>query len=278
MPLQTTISKTFSTPNFWGVAWGGNDLIVGTDWQKHQVCVIRAADGSVVRQFGSQGNRDGQFNYPQYVAIHPHTNTILVTCRNGIQEFSMNGKFVRKIGSVGSGPHQYTKYLQGIAVSRQDGSVYVADQDGNKVVVYAASGAHVRSFGSRGKGQGQFNCPLGIALDEEDNIYVCDYSNNRVQVLSRGGEFLRMFGSHGEQPGQFDRPTQIGMERGGERRVAVRCCNGVQVFGRDGTFVGKLRQFDEKLDLGIPASGFEISDGGRMAVAARNEGMRVTGM
>ena len=46
-------------------------------------------------------------------------------------------------------------------------------------------------WGSEGAGGGQFNDPIGIAVDGLGNVYVADNGNNRVQVFTAGGEFLR---------------------------------------------------------------------------------------
>ena len=39
------------------------------------------------------------------------------------------------------------------------------------------------SFGRRGKEDGEFNYPLGVAVDDSGVVYVCDHSNHRVQLF-----------------------------------------------------------------------------------------------
>ena len=47
-------------------------------------------------------------------------------------------------------------------------------------------------FGSKGKEQGQFNIPQGIAVNDKSRILaVADYNNQRIQMLSFEGDFLR---------------------------------------------------------------------------------------
>ena len=47
-----------------------------------------------------------------------------------------------------------------------------------------SDGAHVRTIGSQGSGNGQFNSPFGgIAIDSDGRIVVADTNNHRVQVL-----------------------------------------------------------------------------------------------
>ena len=47
---------------------------------------------------------------------------------------------------------------------------------------------------SRGTGNGKFNNPGGIAIDDKVNeVYIADISNHRIQVMSLYGKFLRSF-------------------------------------------------------------------------------------
>lgn len=40
------------------------------------------------------------------------------------------------------------------------------------VSVFSHSGEKLRSFGTKGSGQGEFDCPEGVAVDGEGNILV----------------------------------------------------------------------------------------------------------
>ena len=54
-------------------------------------------------------------------------------------------------------------------------------------------------FGSKGKEQGQFNWPLGIAVSDKSRILaVADHNNERIQMFSLEGNFLREFALKGE--------------------------------------------------------------------------------
>jgi hypothetical protein len=45
----------------------------------------------------------------------------------------------------------------------------------------------------------QFNLPLAIAIDKDDNIFVADWRNFRVQMISTSGEFIRSWQVHNSQ-------------------------------------------------------------------------------
>ena len=68
------------------------------------------------------------------------------------------------------------------------GNTYVTDGYGNsRVVKIDANGKFVKSWGTRGSEPGQFNLPLSIAIDAQDNIYVADRGNKRIQVFDTDG-------------------------------------------------------------------------------------------
>lgn len=71
------------------------------------------------------------------------------------------------------------------------GNIYVADGLGNnaRVAKFDKVGKFVRSWGSRGSGEGQFNEVHGIALDAQNNVYVADAGNKRIQVFDSDGKF-----------------------------------------------------------------------------------------
>jgi len=50
--------------------------------------------------------------------------------------------------------------------------------------VFDANGRLLARAGSPGTGEGQFDSPEGIAIDDEGNVYVVDTANDRVQVFS----------------------------------------------------------------------------------------------
>ena len=63
--------------------------------------------------------------------------------------------------------------------------IVVAEANNHRVQVLRYSdGAHVRTIGSEGSGNGQFSDPCGgIAIDSDGRIVVADTCNHRVQVF-----------------------------------------------------------------------------------------------
>ena len=99
----------------------------------------------------------------------------------------------------------------------------------------------VAKWGSPGTGDGQFNLPLGVALDPAGNLYVADYGNHRIQKFSSSGAFIAKWGSRGatNSPyGQFLSVNDVATDAAGNVYV-TDTTERIQKFSPDGAFLGK---------------------------------------
>jgi hypothetical protein len=72
-----------------------------------------------------------------------------------------------------------------------------------------------------GAGDGQMNCPYGVALDGAGHLEVVDSGNHRVQVLNYAdGSHVRTIGSGGSGNEQFSSPMG-GIAIDGDGRIIV---------------------------------------------------------
>jgi DNA-binding beta-propeller fold protein YncE len=82
-----------------------------------------------------------------------------------------------------------------------NGDIIVTDGYGAGLIhTFNAKGVHQRTFGWKGKDNGQFDCPHGIAIDargSEPVLLVADRANVRVQVLTLEGEHKQTIISRG---------------------------------------------------------------------------------
>jgi streptogramin lyase len=79
------------------------------------------------------------------------------------------------------------------------GNIFVADGLGNaRVAKFTRDGVFVKSWGSRGTGDGQFKAVHGIAVDASGNVYAADRGNNRIQVFDNDGNFKSSIASGGD--------------------------------------------------------------------------------
>jgi DNA-binding beta-propeller fold protein YncE len=74
------------------------------------------------------------------------------------------------------------------------GNTYISDGYINsRVAKVSKDGDWLKSWGSKGKGDGQFDTLHTIASDDQDNIYVGDRGNRRIQVFDTEGNFKTKF-------------------------------------------------------------------------------------
>jgi hypothetical protein len=99
---------------------------------------------------------------------------------------------------------------------------------------------YITQWGSYGSGEGQFNTPLGIAVDFAGNVYVADALNSRVQKFTSSGVFITSWGSPGSGNGQFSSTLQgIAVDNAGNVYVADTYNYRIQKFSSDGVFLAK---------------------------------------
>src|SRR5258708_4700138 len=95
------------------------------------------------------------------------------------------------------------------------GNVYVTEvgsqsAEGNsRIQKFSPTGVALAQWGMFGSGPGQFNTPVGIAIDQQGDIYVADVGNHRIQKLSSLGQPLTQWHSVGSGTGES---TEIGYD------------------------------------------------------------------
>ena len=52
------------------------------------------------------------------------------------------------------------------------------------------NGKYLMTWGTKGKGPGQFDLPHSIDIDARRRVYVADRSNSRIQIFDENGKYL----------------------------------------------------------------------------------------
>ena len=214
-----------------------------------------------VKNWGSFGHQDGQFDHPTGIAIDPKSRVVYVADINNdrIQKFSLDGKFISSLGSTGNQNGQFN-HPADVSVDPKTKNIYVADILNNRVAIFTGEGKFLSTFGSKGTGDGQFDHPGNIAIDSEENmLYVADVGNSRIQKFDLGGKFLSEWGSPGISQGQLNRPAGLDIDSKDKKIfVADTKNNRIQVFSDNGKFLsewgspGKGKgQFQRPTDINI---------------------------
>ena len=122
-------------------------------------------------------------------------------------------------------------------VVNQRGEVVVTEWNGHCVTVFAPSGEKLRSFGTRGPGQGQFDHPRGVAVDDDGNIIVVDSANHRIQKFTAVGQFIAAVGTEGSRRNCLSLPADVVFNKANKKVYVVDAGNHrIQVRHSDLTF------------------------------------------
>jgi len=205
------------------------DLLMVVDRTNHRVQVFSCDDDdegfSFVSKFGEAGDRPGQFQYPNGIAIDHDHDRILVTDRGNcrVQSWSLSDQSLLScIGQYGTGDLEF-KLPEGIVIDNHHRRIIIADTNNNRLVFLSSIDlSFLFEIGKPGSRPGEFDYPSSIAVDHDRcRIIVSDSNNHRVQVLSSiDGSFLLEFGSHGNQPGEFSFPHGLCIDNQGRVIVA----------------------------------------------------------
>ena len=158
----------------------------------------------------------------------------------------------------------------GVAVADSD-TIYVVCNSPAGVQVFTPTGTLIRKWGSGepsgGSGQGKFNDPHDVALDDSGYVYVSETGANRVQKLTRMGVFVRQWGSSGSTDGKFNSPTGLATDHHGLIYVVDTANGRIQVFDSSGGFVTKWGSPGSgTMEFNSP-SGLTVGDNGEIFVA-----------
>jgi DNA-binding beta-propeller fold protein YncE len=132
---------------------------------------------------------------PSTFAVGPDGNLYVTDAGQRVTVVSPNGEVLRRWGSRGHGPGQFSFVPReaddpvvsaGISVG-PDGRVYVADSGNARIDVFSPSGRLIRSFGSFGVRDDQFELPIDPAADKAGNIYVVDDQKQTLAKFSSTG-------------------------------------------------------------------------------------------
>src|SRR5215468_4405374 len=127
------------------------------------------------------------------------------------------------------------------------------------------------SFGSTGSGAGQFQAPVGVAVNQSTgDVYVADSGNARVQKFDATGTFIAASGA-----GQLSNPTSIAVDSSGgpsngDVYVGDAGPNVVLKFDSNGNFVATIDGTASPQGHFSVVAGVSVDQSGNLWVADGN--------
>ena len=204
-----------------GIAFGKDRNIYVADNGNHRIQIFNE-EGMYMSMFGGEGSLDSQLKYPCGLSLDSNGNIIVVDGGNKfIKIFSPDGKFLTKIGGPGS-------LSVSIHCVQSGDYLIVSDNGDHSVKVFTREGYYKYQFGTRGKGNGEFDFPYCLSVTKSGHVLVCD--NHRVQVFELNGKFVGKFGKEVSNLGEFKSPSSVALLSNGQIVVSDFGNHRIQIF------------------------------------------------
>ncbi|MEN6643764.1 MAG: hypothetical protein ABFE08_15095 [Armatimonadia bacterium] len=174
------------------------DRIIVADKSNCRVQVF-GLDGNFICKFGgpSFGSGTTGLSTPAFALLDNLLNIYVLDTGNWrIVKLNSVAQYQSEWGSEGTGVGQFSVSV-GMAIDAANDYIYLADQLNHRIIKFTTGtyptlpggGHYVMSFGSQGTGNGQFDRPCAIAVDDSGYVYVADTCNNRIQKFSSTGVY-----------------------------------------------------------------------------------------
>lgn len=200
-----------------------------TDTVKRAVLMFDVP-GKAFKMIGTEG--PGALRKPIGIAVSKSGELYVAdNTAKRVSVFDSEGNFLRAFGG-----RDLLHRPSGVAVSPDGRLAYVVDtggvdnQDHHMYIFDAQTGEHIKTVGTRGKDEGNFNLPLQATTGPDGTVYVTDSGNFRVEAFTPNGEFKYTFGSVGRKVGNFARPKGIATDAEGNIYVVDSAFGNFQIF------------------------------------------------
>ena len=232
----------FNDPS--GVAADMNYIYVADTGNNRVQVFDRATQAYRATIGGSWGAGNHQFKKPSDVAVDASGNIYVADFVNTrVQQFDSGRNYARTYGVTGV-PYLTDGYHynqpEGVAIA-PDGSLYVVEESGHRLVKLSATGVPQWTIGVPGlKGDWDFgndklNNPADVALDASGRVYVADRYHHRIQIFSTEGAYL------GTMPNtQFNGLGGLTIAPDGNLYVADTNYHRVQVFDASWRLIAEI--------------------------------------
>ena len=215
---------------------------------------------------------------PHHITVGPddeifHTDAADHTVR----KYSTDGELLQVLGTPGQPGLPGAPFNQPTCAvrSHKSGDIFVSDgYRQSRIHRFTGEGELILSWGkgdlnlydeevyhstaTPGTGPGEFHCPHGLCVDDEDRVYVQDRSNSRIQIFDNEGKYLSEWEIPGPNQAVIDEKGMLHSASGGQ----------VWISTLDGKHLGSWgERGDEAWQFTGGTHGLWIDNAGSMYVA-----------
>ena len=165
-----------------GIACSNDGMWAVADRTKNCVRVFDSQD-SLIKKFGSQGSRNGEFSYPCGVAFDDNNDLYVADSHNHrVQKFDIHGNYLFQFGDKGTAEGQLN---HPVGITTHQNKIYVADRQNNRVSVFQNDGKFCAVIG-----QQQLSQSFDIAVNINNEVLAADWEHHCIYVFSTDGQYV----------------------------------------------------------------------------------------
>lgn len=229
------VTEFFEKPA--GVATDSRGRILIASMQRSTVFILDKKNRTLTRL---RGDRGIQFTNPLGLVVDRQDNIYVSDpILAMVLKFNPEGQLQATLGRDAG-----MKNPTFLALDEARRRLFVVDSHLHQVLVYHLDTLKLLTrVGRRGDGDGEFNFPVGIGVNQEGFFAVTDTGSCSVQLFSPDFKFVRRFGRQGTAPGLFVRPKGVAFDSEGHIYVVDAAFNNFQIFTAEGQvlmFVGSF--------------------------------------
>jgi len=174
-------ARHFNLPTDVAVAEDGSFFV--SDGYGNSRVLHFAADGTLIKTWGTKGTGPGEFDLPHGIAIDDRGRVLVADRSNArVQVFEQSGRFLDQWQGAELGrPYAATPGQKNRVFIADGGDQPEAPPDRAGVAVVDADGQLLARFGRFGNYDGQFRLAHDIAVAKDGAVYVVDAWGQRVQ-------------------------------------------------------------------------------------------------
>jgi sugar lactone lactonase YvrE len=161
---------------------------------------------------------------------------------DGKETFYAVGKERKSLLKIRKGALADTIRLDGMEISAvtvdRAGAIWVLDRKGGRGAKLDEGGKVLMTFGSEGRGAGQFSDPAAIAVSASGMVFVADRSNHNVQIFRGDGVFLNAL--NGENAGKLRTPLSMAFDQRDNLYILEGSRDSVLAYSSAGQSLGEF--------------------------------------